>query len=155
VTLADSRLERARAAIGRHDEVEGWATVDLEAAAESVLTVGGRVEPAAADELLGARCVLIRQAAGAGDVVLLEPSTEGRLAATLARHGEGRAVTYLVASDDPAVRMGAAGVPLSAPARGPLGQGRLVLGGDPRGPHVIAVHRADTGQGPPAATIER
>jgi hypothetical protein len=155
MTPADPRLERARALIGRHEAIEGWATVDLDASAESVLTVGGRIEPAAADELLGARCLLIRQAAGAGDVVLLEPNTEGRLAATLARHGEGPAVTYLVASDDPAVPLLVAGVPLSAAAGGPLGQGRLLLGGDRWGPHVIAVHREDAVAAPPADTIER
>jgi hypothetical protein len=154
MTLNDPRLERARAVLGPHDEVEGWATVELDAAAESVLTVGGRVEPAAADELLGARCLVIRQAAGAGDVVLLEPSTEGRLAAGLARHGEGPAVTYLVTADDPTVLLRAAGIALSAEAGGPLGRGRLLLGGDRFGPHVIAVRRRD-GDAVPAATIER
>ena len=34
-------------------------------------------------------------------IVLLEPSTEGRLAATLARHGEGWCATWLAAVDAP------------------------------------------------------
>ena len=47
--------------------------------------------PLPEDTLLGARAT----ASDDPRIVLLEPSTEGRLAATLARHGEGPAALYL------------------------------------------------------------
>lgn len=120
----------------------GWATVELDRAAAELghaLVPGSVFADAAPCELLGARCRLGRLAPGAAAadlVVLLEPSAEGRLAATLARHGEGWWVTW----ED------AAGTPLdqgqSAERRGPLGPERLVLGGSPSGPHRLLVTTA-------------
>lgn len=72
----------------------GWATVDLERAAAA--WPDRRFLPGAAEASLGAR-TLVEAAPRSGSValVLLEPSTEGRLAATLARHGEGPVVLYV------------------------------------------------------------
>jgi hypothetical protein len=116
----------------------GWATVDLDRAAAdlSALLPGGPVfEPADDDRLLGARCRLTRgplaPARGQLIVVLLEPATEGRLAAALARHGEGQAAGWF------AVPHAAAVVGLSQPEPGPLGPARLVLGGSRFGPYTL------------------
>jgi hypothetical protein len=102
---------------------------------------------------LGGRSLIVRPYGAGEPLVLLEPSTEGLLAATLARHGEGPAVTYLVAAEDPSTRLREAGLGISAPAGSPLGRGRLILGGDRWGPHVVAVWRDAAGE-PSAATIE-
>jgi hypothetical protein len=89
----------------------GWATVDAERAASEF----GRPflgEPLE-DALLGARA----QRLGAGGrltLILLEPATEGPLAAALARNGEGPVCLY-VASGTTAP----AGVSLSPTAMGP------------------------------------
>ena len=74
-------------------------------------------------------------------VVLLEPSTEGRLAETLARHDEGWCATWWPAeagsdaTGDPAP-------PTSVRRPGPLGPERLVLGGRRSGPHRLLVEAA-------------
>ncbi|MEA2619397.1 MAG: hypothetical protein QOC97_170 [Chloroflexota bacterium] len=105
----------------------GWATIDLDRAvseltrdlglpaesfAEAVdseaLGARGRVAPAAIDSRTG--------------VVILEPSTEGRLAAFLARHGEGPAAIWFLAGGD-----GIDGVGVDR--AGPFGPERLVPGG--------------------------
>jgi hypothetical protein len=140
VTPAHPRLAAAGRAIGRHRALEGWGTVDLDRALEAV-AAGETARPAPDDELLGAFCRLVERDGAADALVVLEPSTEGLLAATLARHGEGPAVTYLVVDDDPAARLRAAGLSLSREAGTPLGRGRLVLGGDRWGPHLVAVRR--------------
>lgn len=76
----------------------GWATVDLERSIEEL--PGLRFAPVDRDKLLGAS----RASAPLGpslegiDLVLLEPFTEGPVAATLARHGEGLAALYLAGS---------------------------------------------------------
>jgi hypothetical protein len=103
----------------------GWATVDAErAAAEQAGIEFVATEP---EEALGARAWLGRN--GWVDVVLLEPSTEGRLAAALARRGEGLAVLYLAVDGlDGATRMTALGRP-----------GRLLPHGKPWGPFIILV----------------
>jgi hypothetical protein len=138
----------------------GWATVDLERATRTAIggpaqgDAGGPAEgvaggPADArdladDELLGARCRLVRAPAadGAADaVILLEATTEGRLAATLARHGEGPAALYVGAPTGGLELLRAAPAasePLvSRPAGGPFGPSVLVLGGPVHGPHLI------------------
>ena len=105
----------------------GWATVDAERAAAE--QSGIDFVPTVPEEAMGARAWLGR--AGAVDVVLLEPNTEGRLAAALARRGEGIAVLYLaVDALDGATRMTALGRP-----------GRLLPQGTPWGPFVIVVAR--------------
>jgi hypothetical protein len=78
----------------------GWATVDLQRAAREFHDrFGGACRlgaPAPDDTALGARCLPLRVVDGdMPPIVLLEPITEGRLAAALARHGEGAVATWL------------------------------------------------------------
>jgi hypothetical protein len=125
----------------------GWATVDLERAAaelEGRWPAFAPIDAVPPSGLLGARARLGRVDAASADadriaLVLLEPTTEGRLAASLARHGEGPAAVWLVgptpAEDDGGPRT-------SMVADGPLGRERLVLGGPVAGPHVLLVHRS-------------
>jgi hypothetical protein len=58
-------------------------------------------------------------------LLILEPDTEGRLAASLARHGEGIAAIYVAAGAGAAFAAGS----LSRPATGPLGPARHLAGG--------------------------
>ena len=138
---------RAKALAGERSLVEvplagiGWATVEAQraqreldallepgTAQEAAQEAAPEAEPNAArwveqprDAALGAR-VWLRQSPGAADapwLVVLEPDTEGRLAATLARHDEGLAVVYL--------------------GTGPYRAGRLRSDGRLWGPHVIAL----------------
>jgi hypothetical protein len=137
-----------RDAIGPRSEIVGWATVDLERAGNEL--AAGRsivVESRPRDPHLGASCRLF-DLGDAGRLLLLEPDTEGRLAASLARFGEAAAVTYLVADPGAAARARTAGFVLSAEAEGPFGPQRLVVGGPAWGPHLVVV-LAPT----PAATI--
>jgi hypothetical protein len=101
----------------------GWATVELDRAADEL---AGLLQPSTSFEaaprsvLLGARCLRGRARLD-GDatsdwIVLLEPDSEGRLAAFLARSGEGWAATW---SSPPA---GWANRPGTS---GPLGEERL------------------------------
>jgi hypothetical protein len=106
-----------------------------------LLVPGGRFEPAPDCADLGARC-RVGQAgdaavAGAPLVILLEPSTEGRLAATLARRGEGWWATW--ESDEGTPEAMQPYVP------GPLGPERLVAGGSVFGPHRLLVRAATIG----------
>jgi len=117
----------------------GWATVDLDRAesdfrAAFAGTFVG-VTDAPDDDLLGAHCRIVRT----GDprvpvVVLLEPSTEARLSATLARHGEGPVAAWsrLLADEAPS----SSG---SALATGPFGLEGLVPGASIFGPHRLLV----------------
>jgi hypothetical protein len=102
----------------------GWATVDAERTATDL--EGIELAEADPEPALGARAWIART--GVVDLVVLEPSTEGRLAAHLARHGEGIAVLYVSA-------------PGSAPGRPTaLGRtGRIVSPTRLWGPFVIAV----------------
>ena len=133
-------LARLRAAVEPQRVVAGWATVELDRAEREL--AAGLDHPVASavdaplDELLGARCRLIRPT-DASEVVLLEPSTEGRLAAALARHDEGWLVTWLVVDAAAVRRAAAAGFRLSPSASGPLGLERLVLGGPRHGPFAL------------------
>jgi len=90
--------------------------------------------------LLGARCRTLA-IDGGGRVLLLEPSTEGRLVAFLVRHGEGWAAVYLLTDPGAATRLRHAGIRLSAALCGPLGPERLVLGGPRWGPFVVIARR--------------
>jgi hypothetical protein len=130
----------------------GWCTVDLERT-ESELDPWLGPRPVGqppgteldrdgllGDEHLGARARL-REGAGLPGawMVLLEPSTEGRTAASLARDGEGPCALYL----RPAVGLDAwldaareAGITASARRDGPFGA-QVLLAGSPAGPHVI------------------
>ena len=131
----------------------GWATVELDRAEDELgmwlgdgagEPGGVGVPPEASDPHLGAFS-RVRSAGGLpGDsFVLLEPRTEGRLAASLARDSEGPCALYL----RPAVGLGAwsaaareRGVRLSARRAGPLGMEVLLVGGPIAGPHLLVVN---------------
>jgi hypothetical protein len=110
----------------------GWATVDLERTAREIPEVqfGDIVDEPA----LGARAMCAR--VGSIDLVLLEPSTEGRLAGWLARNGEGTAVLYV----EPTAVAGAQGVLRDPEGATALGRrGRLKASGDRAQPFVIVL----------------
>jgi hypothetical protein len=151
-----------RVAGGDARRVTGWATVDidravLDAAAGAVI----RSRDVSDDPLLGARCRLVSVGARERDVILLEPATEGRIAASLARFGEGLVALYLLVPPkrfaDLTEELIRAGVVLSAQASGPFGRERLVAGGPAWGAHLLI---GEDGPNPPAslpsqaATIE-
>ena len=118
----------------------GWATVDTERGAAELADYGP-FEPAPDEAILGARSVVGPPSLGDVRVAIVEPNTEGRLAATLARHDEGPAVLWVAGTPGADLR-------LSTAADGPFGKERLVLGGPLGGRHLIVVER-------PAGTIER
>ena len=129
----------------------GWATVELDrATAELSAALRGSSDPfaeAAGTPALGARCrVAAGVLPGAVSLVLLEPDTEGRLAATLARLGEGPAAIWLevetLAAAIAAVR--ASGSTTSPARAGPFGAERLLLDGPIHGPHRLLVERPGT-----------
>ena len=126
----------------------GWATVELERAAVELGAELGipaeRFVGAAETSALGARCRVAREVLPDGmSLVLLEPATEGRLAATLARFGEGPAAVWLAVADLP-VAVAAARVEMSVERAGPFGAERLILGGPIHGPHRLLVELAGT-----------
>jgi hypothetical protein len=133
-------LTRLLAAVGPVVTVPGWATVDLDRTTSDLAATFRDAEP---DEVLGARCRIVRvtrdDAHGPSDVVLIEPSTEGLLAAALARHGEGPLALYLRADAAAARRTRQAGFALSPPAGGPLGRQQRVLVGPRDGPFLLLV----------------
>jgi hypothetical protein len=119
----------------------GWATVDLDrGVAEAAARLGlvpGRFAPAADDRWLGA---WTRVAPGGPAIVVLEPSTEGRLAAALARYGEGPVAIWV-----------AGPAPVRGTVRdGPLGPATVAVAVRPWGPFVLEV----AGTAPPG-TIGR
>lgn len=135
-------LVRLRAAVRPLREVPGWATVDLDRArgvigSRATAAAAGSARPErTAEALLGAFAQRVVDSAG-GEVVLLEPSTEGRLAAALARHGEGPAALYLLADPAGRARARAAGFTLTPQGEGPFGPEHLVVGGPRWGPYLI------------------
>jgi hypothetical protein len=140
----------------------GWGTVELERAAEDLGNAFAAARlpapdwaPAARDAHLGATAWVGATGwfgsegppRGLADpelpaVVLLEPDTEGRLAATLARFDEGVAAIYLGAPADAGGSYPMDPARIGAPAPGPLGIGRMVLARPAWGPHVIVVAAA-------------
>ena len=97
-------LEQSRQA-GRRVIAIGWATVELDRAAREIATdldhLSDPFVPAAGSQALGAFSRVGRELLPGGvAVVLLEPSTEGRLAERLARSGEGPAAAWLAAPED-------------------------------------------------------
>jgi hypothetical protein len=135
----------------------GWATVELDRVeADFATSYPDAVTDSVAlddDDLLGAHVRWLRPGiAGLPALVLLEPSTEGRLAATLARNGEGPAAVWFASprataaghvypAADP---IDPAAVRRSIPARGPFGTEVLLLDGPVHGPHRLVV-LAETG----------
>ena len=139
-------LARLRKAVEPRRAVAGWATVELDRAEIEVADAlsalhdlrDPRVEDAPDERVLGARCRLLRYAADR-DTLLLEPSTEGRLAAALVRHGEGTVALYLLADAGAPERARRAGFGLSSQGRGPFGPERLVVAGPRWGPFLVLV----------------
>lgn len=112
----------------------GWATVELDRAARELahlLPDGARFGTAAPSVILGARCRSARATEAGLWIALLEPETEGRLAGTLARSGEGWAATWMLAG-----LAATWGGRASAARPGPFGVERLVVGWP-----LIAHHR--------------
>ena len=135
--LAAAADDASRALTGHSPVALGWATVELDRAAEELAADLGlppmAFAPGADSEILGARCRVADAALPGGlSLAILEPATEGRIAATLARLGEGPTVVWL-RDDDAIVARTSAAKP------GPFGPERLVLGGPVFGPHRLLV----------------
>jgi hypothetical protein len=134
-------VTRLSAAVGARKAVGGWATVDLDRAevevADALARLGDmQTGPAPDERVLGARSRHMRFSEGR-EVILLEPSTEGRLAAALARYGEGNVVLYLLVDAGATERARRAGFTLTSQGRGPFGPERLVIAGPRYGPFLI------------------
>jgi hypothetical protein len=126
----------------------GWATVDLERALAELRAGSGELAALAAslavdpgadgderrDGWLGARCRILGGGGAGPALVLLEPDTEGRLAATLARFGEGSVVRWVRRPPD-----GAGLVAGGSLRPGPFGPEGLVASPRPWGPHLLVV----------------
>ena len=113
----------------------GWATVELDRAARELshlLAAGAGFSHAASSVILGARCRSAPAAEVGLWIALLEPDTEGRLAGTLARNGEGWAATWVV-PEESGTRA------LSAARPGPFGPERLLLTRSFSGTHRLVV----------------
>lgn len=129
----------------------GWSTVELDRAAAELGTAfavpAERFLDAADSTALGARCRVGHGVLEGGlSLVLLEPATEGRLAASLARAGEGPVAVWIALADLATVTAAghAAGVAASAARDGPLGPERLLLDGPIHGPYRLLVELAGT-----------
>lgn len=132
----------------------GWATVELDRAArelEPLLIDGGAFRRTQASIHLGAYAWLGRvdptrlpadAPSPAAWVVLLEPSTEGRLAVTLARRGEGWCATWRLLDPADGEDRPGSGVARSLLRPGPVGDERLLLDGPVWGPHRFVVEAA-------------
>jgi hypothetical protein len=129
----------------------GWATVELDrAAAELGVELGidsNAFIDADATIALGGACRVARGVLpGAASLVLLEPITEGFLAATLARHAEGPAAIWVAVTDlrSAVAALAVAGAGTTVERGGPFGRERLVLDGTVYGPHRLLVDLAGT-----------
>ncbi len=119
------------------------ATVDLERALADIGSSARSISAPVDDPLLGARVVLLDTVED-GWIALAEPTTEGRLTASLARHGEGPAGRYVAAAepfDRIRARAAAGGIALSRVEIGPFGRSVLVLSGPVSGPSLVVVER--------------
>lgn len=129
----------------------GWATVELDRAEAELdpwledapeRTTGAFDVPDVPEPHLGARTRVRPSPNLPGDLlVLAEPATEGRLAASLARDGEGPCVLYLAPAEGLRAWLAAAaerGIAVSAVRRGPLGRS-VLIGGARSGPHLVVV----------------
>jgi hypothetical protein len=136
-TLPGSDLEAGHPNAVRDIAALGWATVDADRMSAAVVAGAARSFQAMPDdEHLGAR---VRGSLGwRPGTLVLEPVTEGRLAATLARGGEGPAALYLVAGHG-----GLEDASAGAVKPGPLGPALLLPGGVIWGPHLLVVAPVD------------
>jgi len=141
----------ALVAIGAQPVALGWATVELDRASlELGAELGiqpGQFIPAAPTPALGARCRMAQDVVPTGvALVILEPSTEGRLAASLARRGEGPAAVWLAVASLPeaVTTLRRTGVATSVPGIGPLGRECLLHDRPIHGPHRLVVELAGT-----------
>lgn len=143
--LAASGTPASRIAHARPIAI-GWATVDLDRAIGDLARAFGlgedRFRRAARSAALGCVCRVARGVLLDGrSLALLEPDTEGRLAASLARLGEGPAVTWLLAPD-PITSIEAlrtARFALSTERIGPFGPERIIVDGPLHGPQRLLV----------------
>ncbi len=139
----DGALERIRGALAsasreRPPIALGWATVDVDRAAADLATELGisaaAFLPAADSVALGARCRVAYGILPDGQpLAIIEPLTEGRLAAFLARFGEGPAATWTRSARLLAGRRAASARP------GPFGLERLMPGGPAHGPFSLLI----------------
>ena len=131
----------------------GWATVESERAEAELAAALGLPEPGAAfraaprSAALGGACrIAAGVPVGGGSLVVLEPDTEGRLAGSLARLGEGPVAAWLAVGDlASAIRsLRSAGSTVSSEREGPFGGERLILGRPSEAPgrHRLLVVRA-------------
>jgi len=108
----------------------GWATVDTDRTLADLAAASLAFGPVVDETALGATARVAWS--GATAIVVLEPSTEGRLAAALARRGEGIACLYVSGPDATgSARVTALGRP-----------GRLLPHDRPWGPFVLLVDPA-------------
>jgi hypothetical protein len=117
-----------------------WATVDAE---RTIRDAGLVAVPLAEDPLLGASVHLI-EPPGEVPIAILEPTTEGGIAAALARHGEGPAGTYVAWNQS----LDDVGEPLTRSDTGPFGAAAIAAAFPAWGPFMVLVER-------PAGTIDR
>lgn len=155
-------VERVLQAAAARSMVPGWATVELDraeveltrsydgagqAARPDVPRVpwgpgpmpersGGELPEPASDGLLGARWRILWPGL-LGSVVILEPSTEGPLAAALARHGEGYVALYLIVDAGAPDRIRRAGFTVSVAGTGPFGAQLAVRVARSSGPFIV------------------
>jgi hypothetical protein len=142
-------VEDAAASTGGHVIGVGWATVELDRAilelSAGLGIAADHFADATASVGLGATCLVARSVlAGGVSLVLVEPNTEGRLAGTLARHGEGPVAVWLAIDGraDSSPALGTA-PPTSRALAGPFGLERLILG-PIHGPHLFLIERPGT-----------
>jgi hypothetical protein len=125
----------------------GWATVELDRAETELAEwlAGEAPDPAddVADPILGARARLrVADGLPGEEIVLLEPTTEGRVAGSLVRDGEGPCALYVHPAgglDAWLQRARERGVGTSPVEAGPFGRSVLVAGGPVAGPHLLVV----------------
>jgi hypothetical protein len=116
-----------------------WATVDLDRTLAN-LGIEPGAEATVPDAFLGAGVVVLPAGPDRPSLAVAEPITEGRLAATLARNGEGPAGRYLAVTGGLGMardRAAASGIAVSRVEDGPFGSSMLLLIGPVSGPHLI------------------
>jgi len=137
--MTDAATERAVAEVagaGALTLATIWATVDVE---RTLADRGVEASELGNDPFLGAR-VVVPAGGGEDPVAIAEPTTEGRLAATLARHGEGVVGRYVAVADGlagAAARAADRRIAVTRIEAGPFGRSMLVLLGPVTGPHLI------------------